>query len=206
MPQHVEQYKKLIAGYYAGIADSPEFDCRLTGSWEVTVGEVDTFVHIWEYEGMPGYERTKHAVRESKGHLQFFNHEILPLIQKRTSQLNQEFAFWKCAQPSAQGGIFELRTYGLKPGALLEWEHEWRVGLEARLASGHSPVGAWFAQVGRLHEVHHMWRYDSLEQRRQMREKAWEIDTWSGTVTKTVRLATHMDCSILQALPFSPIR
>lgn len=43
LPQHVEQYKKLIAGYYAGIADSPEFDCRLTGSWEVVVGEVDTF-------------------------------------------------------------------------------------------------------------------------------------------------------------------
>lgn len=29
-----------------------------------------------------------------------------------------------------------------------------------------------------------MWQYDSLEQRRATREKAWEIDTWSGTVSK----------------------
>lgn len=42
-PQHVELYKQLIEGYYKGIAESPEFDCRLTGSWEIVVGEVDTF-------------------------------------------------------------------------------------------------------------------------------------------------------------------
>lgn len=62
----------------------------------------------------------------SQGHLEFFNHEILPLIQSRTSQLNQEFAFWKVAEPKTDmGGIFELRSYSLKPGSLLEWEHEW---------------------------------------------------------------------------------
>jgi hypothetical protein len=53
-----------------------------------------------------------------------------------------------------------------------------RVGLEARLKSGHQPVGAWFSQLGTLHQVHHMWHYSSLEQRRATREKAWAIDTW----------------------------
>lgn len=43
LPQHVEQYKELIAGYYDGIAKSKDFDCRLTGSWEIEVGEIDTF-------------------------------------------------------------------------------------------------------------------------------------------------------------------
>lgn len=49
LPQHVEQYKKLIADYYKGIHDSSDFDAKLTGSWEVTVGEVDTFgeTHRW---------------------------------------------------------------------------------------------------------------------------------------------------------------
>lgn len=120
-----------------------------------------------------------------QGHLEFFNHEILPLIQTRTSQLNQEFAFWAVAPPSVdKGGIFELRSYTLKPGSLLEWENEWRVGLEARLKSGHAPIGAWFSQIGQLHQVHHMWHYQSLDHRRQQREKAWTIDTWSGTVSK----------------------
>ncbi|GAA6008448.1 hypothetical protein JCM10207_007114 [Rhodosporidiobolus poonsookiae] len=205
-PSHVEEYKELIAPYYSGIHSSPEFDAKLTGSWEIVVGDVDTFVHVWEYAGIPGFERTKGAIRESRGHLKTFNQEILPLVRDRKSQLAQEFKFWETSPPSVKGGIYELRTYQLKPGALLEWEHEWRVGLEARLASGHYPVGAWFSQVGPLHQVHHMWQYDSLEARRERRSLSWKQDEWSQTVSKTTRLTTQMTSQILKPLPFSPLR
>jgi hypothetical protein len=163
-------------------------------------------VHIWEYQGLPGFEKTKKAVKESKasgsapapslatpanpllataqGHLQFFNHEILPLIQSRSNQLCQEFAFWQTAQPQQLGGLYELRTYTLRPGALLEWEHEWRAGLEARQKSGHFPAGAWFSQIGELHQVHHLWHYGSLQERKERRAKSWELDHWSQTVAK----------------------
>lgn len=30
------------------------------------------------------------------------------------------------------GGIFEMRTYQLQPGKLLEWEHAWKKGIDAR--------------------------------------------------------------------------
>ncbi|GAA5986898.1 hypothetical protein JCM11641_006585 [Rhodosporidiobolus odoratus] len=206
LPHQVEEYKSRIESYYKGIHESSEFDARLTGSWEIVVGEVDTFVHVWEYEGLPGFEKTKTAIRESKGHLQFFNHEILPLIQSRTSQLNREFRFWETSPAAEKGGIYELRTYQLQPGALLEWENEWRVGLEARLNSGHYPVGAWFSQIGPLHQVHHMWNYPSLEARGERRAESWKQDAWSGTVSKTTRLTSSMTTNILKPLPFSPLR
>ncbi|BGP14853.1 hypothetical protein JCM10213_002708 [Rhodosporidiobolus nylandii] len=206
LPQHVQQYKDLIASYYEGIHQSDEFHARLTGSWEIVVGEVDTFVHIWEYEGLPGFEKTKGEIMESKGHLQFFNHEILPLIQSRTSQLNREFAFWQTSPATEKGGIYELRTYNLQPGTLLEWESSWRVGLEARLQTGHYPVGAWFSQIGPLHQVHHMWNYPSLESRSERRAESWKQDAWSGTVSKTTRLTSSMQTNILKPLPFSPLR
>ena len=50
--------------------------------------------------------------------------------------------------------------------------------MEARLASGHYPVGAWFSQVGKLHQVHHLWQYQSMEARRLKREQSWQIDGW----------------------------
>ena len=50
---------------------------------------------------------------------------MLPYITSRSLQLNQEFAFFPTAPPHAQGGIFELRTYQLKAGTLLEWETAW---------------------------------------------------------------------------------
>lgn len=50
---------------------------------------------------------------------------MLPFLMSRTSQLNQEFAFLPTKPPHAEGGIFELRTYALQPGTLLEWENTW---------------------------------------------------------------------------------
>lgn len=52
---------------------------------------------------------------------------MLPHLDSRATQLNQEFAFFPTAPPHDQGGLFELRTYQLQPGALLEWENVWYV-------------------------------------------------------------------------------
>ena len=101
---------------------------------------------------------------------------MVPFLESRTSQLCSEFAFFPTAPPHAEGGVFELRTYQLLPGTLLEWENTWyiiirwtcgpclmhlisrRKGIEARRKFV-APVGAWFSQVGRLHQVHHLWQY-----------------------------------------------
>lgn len=50
---------------------------------------------------------------------------MLPYLNSRTLDLAQEFAFFPTAPPHTEGGIFELRSYQLKPGTLLEWEHAW---------------------------------------------------------------------------------
>jgi hypothetical protein len=42
----------------------------------------------------------------------------------------QEFSFWPTTPPRQLGGLFELRSYTLHPGNLLEWETHWRRGLK----------------------------------------------------------------------------
>ena len=59
---------------------------------------------------------------------------MLPHLHSRATQLNQEFAFFPTAPPHAQGGLFELRTYQLQPGTLLEWENVWYVLQSASIA------------------------------------------------------------------------
>lgn len=114
---------------------------KLTGSWETIVGEQDSFVHILEYENYGGYDKTAKLLPQSEVCTQTsypleriltarLEHHaayqaMLPYIVSRSSQLNQEFAFFPTAPPHAQGGIFELRSYQLKPGTLLEWENTW---------------------------------------------------------------------------------
>jgi hypothetical protein len=63
-------------------------------------------------------------------------HNMLPSVTTRQHQIVSEFSFWPSSPPRESGyqdgGIFEMRTYQLQPGKLLEWEGAWKRGLEAR--------------------------------------------------------------------------
>jgi len=203
-PEAREAYKKAAEMYYTGIKDDAELHVKLTGNWETIVGELDTFFHILEYEHFHGYDKTTHLIRNSDIHMKAYQ-AMFPYLTSRSSQLGQEFAFFPTAPPHAAGGLFELRTYQLKPGTLLEWENTWRPGIEARRKFV-APIGAWFSQIGRLHQVHHMWQYPNLASRKEIREKAWQVDGWAETVSKTSQLAKVMDSFILKPLPFSPLK
>jgi hypothetical protein len=139
-------------------------------------------VHILEFENYSGYDQSIRLIQAKQKHQEAFD-AIRPYLISRSSQLCQEFAFFPSSPPHDEGGIFELRCYTLKPGSLLEWENAWsvlnthitrslswkstpntnsrvcrRIGIEAR-KKVIAPVGAWFSQVGRLHQVHHIWQY-----------------------------------------------
>ncbi|KAH9837248.1 NIPSNAP-domain-containing protein [Rhodofomes roseus] len=202
-PDAVEEYRKAAEQYYSIIKDDPELHVKLTGSWETVLGEQDTFVHILEYENYKGYDMTTKKIRDSD-YIKAYR-KMLPHLVSRSSQLNQEFAILPTAPPHSEGGIFELRTYQLHPGTLLQWEHTWRKGIEARRKFV-EPVGAWFSQVGRLHQVHHMWQYPDLQTRKETREKAWKLDGWAETVSKTAEYSMLMDAIILEPLPYSPLK
>ncbi|KAL7285569.1 NIPSNAP-domain-containing protein [Trametes coccinea BRFM310] len=202
-PSAVNEYKKAAEAYYTAIKEDPELHVKLTGSWEAVVGEQDTFYHILEYENYSGYDKTTQKIRNSE-HINTYQ-KLIPYLTGRSQQLCQEFAFFPTIPPRTEGGIFELRTYQLHPGALLQWEHTWRRGIEARRKFV-APVGAWFSQVGRLHQVHHMWQYPDLHTRKETREKAWQVDGWSETVSKTAEYSMLMDAIILEPLPFSMLK
>lgn len=202
-PDAVEDYRKAAEIYYTAIKDDPELHVKLTGSWETIVGEQDTFFHILEYENYSGYDMTTKKIRNSD-HIKAYQ-KMLPYLVSRSSQLNQEFAILPTAPPHSEGGVFELRTYQLNPGTLLQWEQTWRKGIEARRRFV-EPVGAWFSQVGRLHQVHHMWQYPDLQTRKETREKAWKLDGWAETVSKTAEYSRLMDSIILLPLPYSPLK
>lgn len=203
-PEFVEQYKAALSKFYPKLAADPQYALRLVGSWEVHVGDLDTFYHIWEYDGYAGFDKCEAAYYNSDIQRQLYA-EIRPYLRSRSSYLTQEFAFWATSPPhDTNGGIYELRTYHLKPGHLLEWAQHWRRGLDARRKYV-EPVGAWFVQIGGLHTVFHIWAYPSLEERKRTRDAAWQVETWNDTVSQTVKLIDRMHAQIMRPLDFSPL-
>lgn len=160
-------------------------------------------VHIWEYQRYEGYHASLHSIQH---HPDFadFDRKLKSLIVSKKTSLMQEFSFWPTVAPRQLGGLFELRSYTLHPGNLLEWETHWRKGLQARREVMEG-VGAWFVQIGDLNTVHHLWQFADLEERRARREQSWSVPGWGETVHKTVPLIETMKSRILIPMPWSPV-
>jgi len=210
IPSKRDEYLTAAEKYFRALMErSSELGgVKLTGSWETVVGSVGEFTHILEYEGYKGYDETSRAMRMDQ-EMNSLASSILPSVVSRQHQIVSEFSFWPSSPPRdsgyPNGGVFEMRSYQLQPGTLLAWESAWRRGLEARRRFV-QPVGAFFSQVGQLHEVHHIWQYPDMETRKITRDQAWSVGTWSDTVQETVKLAHSMKSAILVPCPWSPLR
>ncbi|KAI1379907.1 NIPSNAP-domain-containing protein [Hypoxylon crocopeplum] len=202
-PDKVDEYVKLVGDWYPRMASLQENKVHLVGSWRTEVGDCDTFVHIWEYQRYQGYHQSLHSISR---HPDFpeFDKKLKTLVKSKNTSIMQEFSFWPTTAPRQLGGLFELRSYTLHPGNLLEWETHWRRGLRARREVMEG-VGAWFVQIGDLNTVHHLWQFANLEERKVRREESWKQEGWAETVHKTVPLIQTMKSRILIPMPWSPV-
>ncbi|KAJ2613018.1 hypothetical protein EV177_002715 [Coemansia sp. RSA 1804] len=203
-PGRMDEYKSVVAELYPRIVRNLSPKVKLVGSWETDIGDLDTAIHVWEYQGYPALSeaytlyKTESAYRE-------LHQRLLPLLRKRNSQVMLEFKFWQTHPPVTKGGVYELRSYMLKPGTLLEWEQNWRVGVECR-RHHEEPMGAWFSQLGDLNQVHHLWQYPDLHVRKKVRESAWSENGWPETVLNTVPLIQRMSSRIMLPMSFSSLK
>ncbi|KAI1324578.1 NIPSNAP family protein [Xylariaceae sp. FL0255] len=201
--EKTDEYIELVGNWYPKVASMPENKVHLVGSWRTEVGDCNTFVHIWEYQRYQGYHDSLHSISQLPGFTEF-DKKLKTLITAKKTSLMQEFSFWPTTSPRQLGGVFELRSYTLHPGNLLEWETHWRRGLKARREVMEG-VGAWFVQIGDLNTVHHLWQFANLEERKVRREESWKQEGWAETVHKTVPLIQSMKSRILIPLPWSPV-
>ena len=73
--------------------------------------------------------------------------------------------------------IYEIRTYDLMPRSLPEFEKRTAEKIEGRLK--HSQLGGyWRTEVGPLNQVVHIWPYEDLNQRSEIRAKAVAEGGW----------------------------
>ena len=56
---------------------------------------------------------------------QAFNQKICKLINRRENQVCLSFTFWGQPTPRSTNHIYEMRSYALKPGTLIEWGNNW---------------------------------------------------------------------------------
>ncbi|XP_028035326.1 protein NipSnap [Bombyx mandarina] len=203
-PDSVDNYLKNYKQHVDLIhSHKAELGCELVGSWTVSVGDMDQALHLFKYVG--GFEKIDKAKQLFKqdSSYQLLESERGKMVRSRHLQYLLAFSFWPAGEARSPNNIYEIRSYSLKPGTMIEWGNNWARGLTYRRAQNEAFAG-YFSQIGRLYNVHHIWCYKDLQARRETRESTWRNPGWDECVAYTVPLIREMHCRILEPTEFSP--
>ena len=95
--------------------------------------------------------------------------------------------------------IYEIRTYTLRPGAVAEYEKRFAEAYEFRKKYS-TLYGFWHTEIGPLNQLVHIWPYESLQQRADIRAAASK-DPSGKWPPNTMELAVTQENDILTPIP-----
>lgn len=77
-------------------------------------------------------------------------------MRSRHLQYLLAFSYWPQIQLRKPKNVYEIRSYALKPGTMIEWGNNWARAINFRQNNDEAFAG-FFSQIGRLYNVHHIW-------------------------------------------------
>lgn len=171
---------------------------KLAAFWYTEIGPLNQIIHVWPYKDTA--ERTRiRAEAVADGH---WPPKIGEFIEDMKSEILEPLPFSPALDPSENGPFFEMRSYIIKPGSAQQMGERWQEYLPGRLEL--SPlVGVFTSDIGGLNQWIHIWAYNSLDQRTQVRNTAKEKGIWPPPGDSPV---IKQASQILMAAPFSPIK
>ena len=170
---------------------------ELAAFWYTEIGPLNQIIHVWPYADLAERDRVR-AEAAASG-------KWPPGLGEFISSMNSEVFVPSPVSPEMNigkiGPVYEMRSYILKPGAIPPTVEAWQGAIEARRAL--SPlVISMFSEFGALNKHVHIWAYESLQHRDDVRAKAKAEGIWppKGPGGRLV----SQENKIMLPAPFSP--
>lgn len=198
LPRMVPEVEKRLA---EGLAERTKLS-PLAAFWHTEIGPLNQVVHVWPYENMEERNRIRAEAAKSPN----WPPKTGEFLTRMESQIFMPFPNTACLEPGANGPIYELRSYQVKPGSVPMIIDNWSRALPARIAL--SPLAfVGFSDVGTLNTHLHIWAYKSLEHRAQVRSEAIEKGIWPPKASPgSEDLLVTQQNKILLPASFSPMQ
>lgn len=208
-PDSIDKYAKATENMIGFVnANNSVLHGECLGNFKVIVGDQDQFVHLWRYEG--GYHNLDENLRFLSENQEYksLEKDINSCLRSRHSQHLLKFSYWPEVQLRSNKNIYELRSYHLKPGTMVEWGNYWARAIRLRDYKNTEAYVGMFSQIGELYNVKHIWCYNSLEERKEAREVVWQQQQsqWQDIVANTVPLIRKMTSRIMLPIDISPTK
>lgn len=208
-PDHADDYERAHRTLAQFLAEDTTLTGRPVGHFEVILGQDDQFIHVWKYEGgNADMDKDLGSLRTSAEYKRLHK-EVSKHVVSRSNQVLMPFDFWPMAEDRKTGShIYEMRSYHLKPGTMIEWGNYWARAIRMRDYKHSEAFLGMFSQIGSLYNVKHIWCYDSLADRKEAREAVWQKQQqqWRRVIEGTMPLIQDMSSKVMVSLDYSPTK
>ena len=172
---------------------------QMSAFWYSEIGPLNQIIHIWPYENAG--EREK--IRAEAGATPHWPPPIKDFIVSMNSEIFEGAPFCPEFVTGENGPYYEMRSYTMKPGTIPGMIESWSEKIDERRKRSPLTI-AMYTDVGDLNKWVHVWSYNSLDQRNEVREQAKADGIWppGGGGDRLV----YQENKILLAAPFSPAR
>lgn len=172
---------------------------ELCAFWHTDIGPLNQVVHMWAYKDLAERARARAESRKEPN----WPPNIREFVTDMRSEVVVPFPSLPPVKPGKVGPYFELRYYTLRMGALPAVTRNWEERLPERMKR--SPlVLAGGVEFGRANGFVHIWAYNSLDQRAEVRAKAIKDGIWPPPGGRE-NLMTQESMILLPAA-FSPLQ
>ncbi|TKR67920.1 hypothetical protein L596_023992 [Steinernema carpocapsae] len=203
-PGHLDQYLTSFGNFSKELTRAVP-GAEVVGSWNVIYGNQDQVISLWRYKhGYADVDACMLARGQDTSIRAAFD-GLGKECHRRRSVLMKSFSYWGDPKPREASHVYDLRSYVLKPGTMIEWGNSWAKGITFR-REHNQDVGGFFAQVGQLYMVFHIWAYPNMCSRNDTRQQTWLKPGWDNTVAYTVPLIKQMKSRILVPTKYSQLK
>jgi hypothetical protein len=172
----------------------------LAAFWHTEVGPLNRIIHVWPYASFE--ERTR--VRAEATKLEGWPPNIREFVEEQEAEVFIPAPFSPKLDPKQHGGIYEIRTYTLAPGAIPGQIDRWstQIGERTKL----SPlVFAGHSEIGGLNRWRHIWAYKDAAERFAVREHARKEGIWPPKGGQPGQMLVQETMLVIPAA-FSPLK
>ena len=170
-PGRVSEFEKN----FAAVLPAREKYSKLGAFWHTDIGPLNQVIHVWPYES----EEERSSIREEAGKdPNWPPHNDPSMYVNMNSEIFTPAPFMRpMGGDQALGNLYEMRSYTYQTGSIGKVIDIWADAVPHREI--HSPLAAaMYTDVGGLNKWVHIWPYNDLEQRSEIRARAIKCPLW----------------------------
>ena len=172
---------------------------KLGAFWHTEIGPLNQVIHVWPYESV----EERNSIREAAGKDPNWPPKNDPdMYVSMNSEIFNPAPFMRpLGGDQALGSIYEMRSYTYQVGSINKVIDIWADAIPAR--EEFSPLAAaMYTDVGGLNKWVHIWAYEDLDQRKNVRAEASKTSTWPPP---TREFLVSQETKIMVPSSFSPM-